>query len=258
MKKLLFLLALAFVAACTPSKPQVLAHRGFYMTDPRIDENTVDALRGAQELGCYAVEFDVHKTLDGELVIHHNNKINDSLDCQKSNWKDIREAVLPYGGKIPTLREWLTQACAAAPQMKLALEIKKHPTPEKEAEVISDILALCREFGVMDRTYFLSFSLFACQEVLRQEPEAKVVLNSSDLWETVDPDKAKEMGFSGISYNVSVMINHPEWIDRANELGLDTYMWMCDHEQAYDWAAEHGFDVVTTDFPDRMLKHACR
>lgn len=246
--------------SCEQKKPypEILSHRGSYMCEPKVDENTIEALRGAQELGCYACEFDVHKTLDGELIIHHNNKINDTLDCQKSNWTDIQKVTLPYGGKIPTLRQWLEQAVSAAPQMKLALEIKKHPTPEKEAEVIADILALCKEFGVMDRTYFLSFSLFACQEVLRQEPSAKVVLNSSDLWEKVEPEMAKEYGFTGISYNVSVFMNHPEWIERAKQLGLQTYLWMVDHEEALEWGREHGVDVVTTDFPDRMLRYTGR
>ena len=91
-------------------------HRGLVSEGDRFvtDENTLDALRRAQEhrdIG--AVEFDVHMTRDSQLVIRHDNRIDAGLSCQGSTLEEIKAYTLPHGNKIPTLHEWLVQARAA-------------------------------------------------------------------------------------------------------------------------------------------------
>lgn len=49
-------------------RPLVFAHRGASRQAP---ENTLDAFQAAIGLGCDAVEFDVRRTADGVLVVHH-------------------------------------------------------------------------------------------------------------------------------------------------------------------------------------------
>ncbi len=49
-------------------KPLVIAHRGDMECAP---ENTLPAFASAIVKGADGIEFDVHMTLDGELIIHH-------------------------------------------------------------------------------------------------------------------------------------------------------------------------------------------
>ena len=85
MKKIMTIISVALLAltACNQqSEPvKVLAHRGNASTGSEFttDENSLDALRRAQERDFDGIEFDVHLTADDQLVIHHDNMIPETL-----------------------------------------------------------------------------------------------------------------------------------------------------------------------------------
>lgn len=254
MKRLILLLAVAALFSCTPHnspRPKVLAHRGFCSTGTEFttDENTLDALIRAQEKGCEGVEFDVFITVDSQLVIRHDNVIvKDQLTCTGSKFEDIRAHVLPFGHQIPTLREWLEQA-KKTPEMTQFLEIKAQ-APDKEKELIRQALAMIKELDMMDQVYILSFSSKTLDEVLRQEPDMRVGLNSSSLHSSMPPQEVKEHGFTGISYNSNVILNHPEWIRESQSLGIDILLWMVNSEYMKKIGEDLGVTWMTTDFYD--------
>ena len=255
MKKFLLILSLAAICVCCSSpagqRPKVLAHRGLCTTGTEFttDENTLDALIRAQEKGCDGVEFDVYLTADSQLVIRHDNVIEKGkLSCTGSTFDEIRAHVLPFGHQIPSLREWLEQA-KKTPQMTQFLEIKAQDSG-KEKELIRQSLALIKELDMMDQVYILSFKSETLDEVLRQEPKMKVGLNSSSLHGSMPPQEVKAHGYAGISYNVSVIFNHPEWIKEFQDLGIDTFLWMVNSDFMKKQGEELGFTWMTTDFYD--------
>jgi len=255
MKKSLFLAVFAvslFVASCCnnpQTKVKVFAHRGLCSSGDKFvtDENTLDALSRAQARGVDGIEFDVHLTTDSALVIRHDNKIAPGLSCQGNTLAEIREHTLPFGNKIPTLQQWLDRM-EATPQIRMMLEIKAHKTPEQEALVIAKSLKEIKDRNMLDRTYFLSFSPETCDEILRQEPSAKALLNSNDLHHSLPPSEVKERGYSAVSYNVSVILNHIEWVKEFQEYGIDVFLWMVNNTYLRDLAQQLGFTGVTTDF----------
>ena len=252
MKKLLFLVLSAATLSAF-AQPKIVAHRGFYKTAGS-EENTLSSLENAQKLGVYGVEFDVNMTSDGELIVFHGPKITGKLHAQKNTFEEISKVTLKNGHKIPTLRQWLEQG-RKSPEMKLILEMKKHDTPAVETEVAEKIVALCREMGTMEQMEFISFSRHACREFVRLAPENCVVYVSSDIWTKVDADTAKNEGLGGLSYNLNVFMNRPELVDRSNELGIATTLWMVENEEVVDWAVKHGITYISTDFPDRMKEY---
>ena len=259
MKKIVLLLSVAFMAftACTEqpaAKVKILAHRGNASTGSEFttDENTLDALRRAQENNFDGIEFDVHLTADGELVIRHDNKIVDGLSCQGSTFEEIRAHVLPFGHQIPTLREWLEQA-KQTPHIVQLLEIKSHKG-DRENELIAKSLEIIRELDMVDQMYMLSFDPKVVDEVLRQEPKMKVVLNSSSLHHSLTPAEVKEKGYTAVSYNINVILNHIEWINEFREYGIETFLWMVNTPYTYNIAKELGFTWATTDFIDAIAE----
>ncbi|KTD24121.1 MULTISPECIES: glycerophosphodiester phosphodiesterase [Legionella] len=54
------------------SKTHLIAHRGAHSKKQRIIENTEAAFSAALALGCWGIEFDVHATADGVLVVNHD------------------------------------------------------------------------------------------------------------------------------------------------------------------------------------------
>lgn len=259
MKKLFAILsvvALSLTSCCKQASSEVklLAHRGNASTGTEFttDENTLDALRRAQELNFAGIEFDVHLTADGQLVIRHDNRITDELSCQGSNFDEIRAHRLPFGHQIPTLREWLEQA-KKTPHIYQMLEIKSHKG-EREKELIAKSLEIIRELDMVDQMYMLSFKSSTVDEVLRQEPNMKVILNSSSLHHSLTPAEVKERGYYAVSYNINVILNHPEWIDEFKSYGIETFLWMVNSPYTYNIAKELGFTWATTDFYDHITK----
>ena len=56
---------------------KVMAHRGYSGMYP---ENTMLAFQKAAEAGADGIELDVHKTRDGVLVVHHDERVDRTTD----------------------------------------------------------------------------------------------------------------------------------------------------------------------------------
>lgn len=262
MKKLLILAALLAVASCSPKgtatqseQLNILSHRGWYTSGGErvTDENSLDALRRAQEMKCDGVEFDVHLTADDQMVIRHDNKIDETLSCQGSTFEQIRAVKLPFGNQIPTLHEWLSQA-KETPEIKQFLEIKAHEDRGRENKLVEMIVEEVKAMEMEDQVSFLSFSVETCDYVLKVFPQAKVTLNGSKEALVLTPDEAKAHGYTGISYQFPLLLNHPEWSARCKELGLDNFFWMTNNTFLRHVAEELGCTWFTTDFYD-LLKY---
>ena len=68
-----FILGLAVLSSVVMNaQTQIIAHRGFWQTQPTTTENSLKSLENAQKLKLYGSEFDVRMTKDGVLVINHD------------------------------------------------------------------------------------------------------------------------------------------------------------------------------------------
>ena len=220
MKKLL-LTGIALVgAALVFAQPRLVAHRGFYTT-PGSDENTISSLINAQQLGVYGVEFDVNRTSDGELIVVHGPKVGDRLDAQRDTYAEISR------------------------------ELKKHKTPEIETRIVEEIVSLCKKLNMLDQMEFTSFSEHACREFRRLAPQNKTLYISNSLWTPINADVAKKEGFQ-LSYSMYVFMNRPELIDRMNEIGVESTLWIVDNPEVVDWAVKHNVGFISSNFPDRI------
>lgn len=97
-------------------KPLVIAHRGASAIEP---ENSLAAFRAAAGQGADAVELDVHATIDGELVVHHDPSVL-GLPIAQARWQDLAELPLPNGEHIPTL----AQALDVLGGLRVFIEVK--------------------------------------------------------------------------------------------------------------------------------------
>ena len=46
-------------------------------------------------------------------------------------------------------------------------------------------------------------------------------------------------------------MNRPELIDRMNEIGVESTLWIVDNPEIVDWAVKHKVDFISSNFPDR-------
>ena len=111
------------------TRPIVLGHRGWRAAYP---ENTLAGIAAAIELGCEAVEFDLHLTADGRIVVIHDEDADRTTDGAGSvqqmtlaevqrldagSWLGERFA----GARVPTLEELLA---IVPPHVELYAEVK--------------------------------------------------------------------------------------------------------------------------------------
>lgn len=244
-----FSLLFSFFSIMMISQTQIIAHRGFWNTNPATAENSIQALKNAQNLKIYGSEFDVRMTKDGVLVVNHDESVH-KLEISEMFFKDLKKQKLDNGEQIPTLEKYLKQG-KKNKMLKLIVEIKPSKTQVLENEMVKKILEIIREKKLENQCEFISFSLNICKEIKKQNPKAIVQYLAGDL----SPEEIKNLGLDGLDYHYNVFLEkHPTWISEAANLGLITNVWTVNDTEIYKKLSEMGVNFVTTNIPDVLLK----
>ena len=230
------------------ANPKVIAHRGYWKTDGSA-QNSIRALVKADSVGCFASEFDVWMSKDGEIMVNHDPSFNGVV--LETSWaRDIHKQKLANGEKLPYLKDYLAEA-QKHPNLRLVLELKHHDSNANEREAIRRILAMVKEYNLEDRTDYITFSKYGFQNLIKGAPEnAEVYYLSGDY----TPQQVKFLGGDGIDYSIKVLRKHPEWIKECQNLGMKVNVWTVDKPEDMQWCIEQGVDFITTNQPEELQK----
>lgn len=242
-----FILGLAVLSTVLmKAQTQIIAHRGYFQSQPATTENSVKSLENAQKLKIYGSEFDVRMTKDGILVVNHDEH-HGKMEISETSFKELETLKLSNGEKFPTLKDYLKQG-KKDPSLKLIVEIKPDKTPEKENEITQKTIKMIKEMKLEDQSEFISFSLNICKEIKRLEPKFKVQYLNGEL----SPEQIKKEGLDGMDYHYSVFRKNPSWIAEAKTLGLITNSWTVNDPAIYEELKKQGIGFVTTNIPDQL------
>lgn len=234
-------------AAAFSAQTRIIAHRGYWQTQPPTTENSITALKNAQRLKVYGSEFDVRMSRDGKLVINHDEH-HAGMTIAETGYKALKKARLSNGEAFPTLKEYLRQG-STDPQVKLIVEIKPAATKALEDEIVRKTLHLVRKYGVESQCQFISFSKNICLELKRLKPQSTVQYLNGDL----SPQEVKALNIDGIDYHYKVFLEkHPGWIAEAKALGLITNAWTVNDAEIYKQLKTQGIGFITTNIPDQL------
>jgi len=245
MKKVFCSLTLATTMFMN-AQTQIIAHRGFWNTQPKTSENSIKALENAQKLKIYGAEFDIHMTKDGKLVINHDEH-HGEMEISETDFADLIKLKLTNGENLPTLKDYLKQGKKDA-SVKLIIEIKPTKSKERENEIVTKVLKTVKELGLDSQSDYISFSLNICKEIKKQNPSAKVQYLEGNL----SPQQIKAEGLDGLDYHYSVFEKNPTWISEANSLGLITNSWTVNDIKVYEELKSQGIQFITTNIPDQL------
>ena len=247
MKRVFIAIMLLFSLQAAAQKTHVVAHRGYWDT-PNNAQNSLTALKTAQNIPVYGSEFDVNMTADGVMVVSHGPKLESIPDVQKATYKEVKKVRLKNGEKVPTLKQYLKQGKRG--KIKLIFELKVHPAGEKENEAVRKSVEMVKKMNLQDQVEFISFSLEACRQLAKLMPECMVqYLNGK-----IPPKELKEMGIMGLDYNYSNFVQHPEWVKEAHDLGMIVNVWTVNKEEVMQKMMNLGVDYITTDAPEKALE----
>jgi len=250
MKKIsIIMCGLLMMATTSMAQVKVIAHRGFW-NSPSAAQNSLASMRNAYKAGAWGSEFDVHITTDGEIVVNHDDDIHGVI-IEEAKYADIKNMKLANGETLATLKNYLEEGKKLG-KLQLILEIKAHETPEREDKCVAACLKLVKETGMEDRVDYISFSMHACEEIIKLNPKARVYYLGGD----VAPDAIKSKGFAGIDYYGGALVKHPEWIKQSHDLGLKVNVWTIDEVKQIQQCVASGVDFITTDKPVEAKKIA--
>src|SRR5262249_16688277 len=211
--------------------PEVIAHRGGGGEWP---EETIYACQKSLELGVDVLELDVHKTLDGELVVMHNPSVNETTDgsgeieeLTLSQIKQLNAAHLwklekQKNTEVPTLEE----VFEAFPKQRMNIEIKP-----RDSSIIERLGYLIEKHKMQDKVLIAS----GWNSVLHDfRKECSEVATSASVLE-IEEFEALSTIF-GFDYRpdtdalqwhskLIVKIITKDFVDKAHELNLAVHAW---------------------------------
>ena len=228
------------------AQTQIIAHRGFWDIEGSA-QNSISSLKNAQKERFWGSECDVHVTLDGIVVVNHDDDI-DGLIINEHTFAQLQNVRLKNGEGIPTLESHL-KLLPENPATKLIIEIKPKTDKAQEDKAVAAVLSLVEQMNMEKYVEYISFSKYICQELKRKSPASIVVYLAALPGMALTPQALKEEGFDGLDYHFRLISAFPHWIKEAKELGLITNVWTVNDEEIMKEMLELGVDFITTDKP---------
>ena len=192
-------------------KANLIAHRGGVVDEQRA-ENSASAIDVAIERGYWMLEVDLRKSLDGEIIVHHDPTFEKDYDYSgvvaEMTWNDIKQLRSNKDGHRPLLFEEV--AHRAEGQAGLMLDVKGNDYGEDYYKKIEQIL--------------IRYNLLSDTSILSGAEAQAYFKNKTSL--SAGFDKLIEESKKGVDVkNVYHLFElgsdlNPLMIKKANELGV--------------------------------------
>lgn len=232
----------------------IWAHRGSSAYAP---ENTIPALKLAIEQGADGVEFDVQRTVDGHVVLIHDETINRTsngfgrvadLTLEQLRLCDFTNGFVGFRHvRIPTLAEALE--VLAPTDLVINIELKNNV--ELYPGMEDDVLRIVQQAGLLDRVIISSFNHFSLANLRgRVAPENLGLLFSDGLY---DPWSYARWFGAGHLHPHRLALKQPNFMWLCHEAGIKANVWTVDDERDVEELTRLGVDAIITNFPDRAL-----
>ncbi len=228
----------------------IYGHRGASGHAP---ENTLEAFRLSMEMGADGFELDVHLSLDGELVVIHD----ETLDRTTNGTGLVREHTLAQlkeldasngmtafqGAQIPTLGEVFDLIRGTNQIVNVEVKTDEFFYPQIEEKC----LALAKEKGVEDQVIYSSFNHYTLIKLRQLKPDAKLGMLFGDIM--VKPwEYARQLPVDYL-HPMKMNIYVPGFGEGARAAGYGINMWTINDEETMAECLKQDVGIITN-YPD--------
>ena len=227
-------------------KPRMIAHRGLSGIET---ENTCSAFVAAGNRSYFGIETDVHRTLDGQYVIIHDDDTlrvsGESLAVEGSALSALRALRLRERDgafsradlMLPTLPEYI--GICRKYDKTAVLELKNH----MEQADIENIIAVIRAAGWLERTIFISFDLpnMLCVRRLLPEQKAQFLIEN-----TVPDDLIDTLTRYRLGLDIDHQLLTPSLARACREAGVEINVWTVNTWEDARRVIGLGVDYITS------------
>ena len=236
------------------------AHRGGSRLWP---ENSLLAFRNAIALGADFIEFDVHLSKDGEVVVIHDP----TLERTTMGQGPVRERTLaelqairlrdgsgaPIDEHIPSLEQ--VAALAAQGRRRMLLEIKLDAHGQPYPEIEEKVLAVLDRSATASATVVMAFEAETWRRVRRLRPEQPTgALYSTRALRAMGSTASRELGeaaAAGVKFvGLQQPLVDPDIVASAARAGVVLAVWTVNERDAIRRLIDLKVGVVITDRPD--------
>lgn len=234
----------------------IASHRGGAKIWP---ENSRLAFRNSAVLPVDFIEFDVHRSRDGVLVVHHDALLGRTAAGEGAvgdqDWAALQavELIGTDGETIPSFDEVLDILEASG--IRLRIELKTRQGGERYPGIEAQVVTRLMERGLLGRTTFTAFDLPTLAELLRLAPAAPTIWLVADRLLASPLRDLRELcrkaSAAGVR-EIAIRINQAQGGDgeacRGEAVTLGYYG--AHDEPAIRKAFADGVSAFTTDRPD--------
>ena len=249
--------------------PSIVAHRGGAALGP---ENTLAAFERGLMHNPDMVEFDIHLSKDGVLMVNHDPLLARTTG-QPGAISDYDAATLAtfdaaatyekghaFGfQKIPTLAEVvdLVEQKAVRP-VYYQIEIKMKEDGSRYADIEKNLVHFLQDRELTERSIVISFDFPTLATVGKLEPNITLGALVSKTYMrgvgTGDPKViASDIASLGVDYvGIHYRYLSPVLLDEFRKKGLGVGVWTVDDTGTMKKLARMGIDFITTNKPDLL------
>lgn len=260
MKKFfVYIAALWMVLACgvvkkaeypENGKVAIIAHRGYWNCEAGgYAQNSVAALKAAQDAGFWGSEFDVQLTKDSVVVSNHDKEYGpEKWVIAEHTYEQLKTVSLPNGETLPTLEDYLEQG-KQSDRTVLVLEVKKQRTKELTLYLVDKSIEIVKAAGLYDpsRICFISFSKDACLHIVKNHPGFSVQYLTGNM----TSGNLQKHGLAGADYHFAFYSMELALVKNLHNKGLKANVWTVDGEKQMRRMFGKGVDQLTTNEPMR-------
>jgi glycerophosphoryl diester phosphodiesterase len=242
----------------SPARPRIFAHRGFAL-DHVADENTMRAFGAALALGAAYLETDIQITKDGVPVLFHDDDLLRVAGLPRKisevSLAELAGLQLINGGKIPTLREALTEL----PTARFNLDLKVWGAVEPAVLLIRELAAESRVLvsSFSDRRRSKALHLFD-RPVASSAGSARVLglwLASKFRFGWLVRALAKPVQALQIPPGKGpIRFDSPAFMNQMKAAGLELHYWTINEADEMRRLIALGADGIVTDRTDIAVK----
>lgn len=218
-----------------------IGHRGAKAYEP---ENTLRSFKKALELGVDAVEFDVRRTKDDNIVVIHDPEVDRTTNGKGSvnelTLREIKQLVTEKDEKIPTLEEALD---FLDKKVKIFIELKEPALEEK-------IVSLIHKKGLEKNAVIISF----LEEALKKVRELNSVVETGLIYVSHKNPVKAALELKANYLLPLYRFTHTADVEKAHQNGLKVIVWTVNNQEEIQQYQKKGVDGITSDKPD-ILKN---
>jgi glycerophosphoryl diester phosphodiesterase len=249
-----------------PAPPRVFGHRGSAGTHP---ENTLESFRAAVAAGVQCLEFDIHMTRDGEVVVAHDNhlarmcglerRIPEMTSAQLANADAGRMftldgATFPFrdkGIRVPRFAEVLE----VFPKLRMIVEVK-----QIAPSVVEAMLEVIDRAGMRRNVLVASEHQEPLDEVRKLAPEIPTNFSYLESGQFIQAMVSRDSNYRPPGDAVQIPHRHESWelvtresVDFAHRVGVEVHVWTVNEEAEMSELLDMGVDGLISDYPHRAL-----